>query len=107
VLEALYNAISKLFSWRWPTTEGEILQVDVETASRWRYSTLQLAVAYKFSVGDDGPYTGEYSWQPGDMANDQVVAAKERLQVGQAVTVCYRPDDPSVSTLDSRAWKDL
>jgi len=43
----LYDAMSLLWSWRWPVTEGEVTAVGGDTA--------RLAVAYEFSVGDDGP----------------------------------------------------
>jgi hypothetical protein len=50
-------------------------------------------------LGDDGPYTGEFFWEPNSSAS--VLAAKDNLRVGQSVRVRYRRDDPSVNTLDS------
>ncbi len=59
----LYDAISLLWSWRWPVAEGEVTAVDIERMRHDRNSdTARLAVAYEFSVGDDGPYTGECFW---------------------------------------------
>jgi uncharacterized protein DUF3592 len=106
MLNDLYDMISQMFSWRWPTAQGEITALDLETVVRRRgNNNLRLAVAYKFSVGDDGPYTGESSWEP--FWSEDVLAARNSLQVGQSVTVRYRPKGPSVSTLDRRVWRDL
>jgi hypothetical protein len=62
----LYDALSFLFSWRWPEAVGEVTEVDVECIKH-RVSdieTWRLAVAYKFSLGIDGPYAGESFWAP-------------------------------------------
>jgi Protein of unknown function (DUF3592) len=106
VLGELYDKVTLLFSWRWPTVEGDITSVDLDAVSAGRRGDrVRLAVAYKFCVGRDGPYTGEYYWDPRSSAN--VLAAKNTLRVGQSVTVRYRPDDPSVSTLADDFWPGL
>lgn len=106
VFSDLYDAVSMLWSWRWPTSEGEVTAIDIETVTRRQnQETLRLAVAYKFSLGEDGPYTGESFWEPGYSA--RVLTAKDNLKVGQPVTVRYRRDKPSVNTLDRRVWQDL
>ena len=65
-----------------------------------------LFISYEFSVGQDGPYTGESSWpsRPGDT---DVTNLSERLRVGQPLTIHYRPDDPSVNTVDRALWNEL
>ena len=46
----LYDAASLVFSWRWPTTQGEITAVDIERVSQSRQGeTWRLAVAFRFS----------------------------------------------------------
>ena len=106
MFDDLYDLVSKLFSWRWPAAEGELTAIDVDSVSHGRYGeSIRLAVAYKFSLGADGPYTGEYFWDPFSPAC--VLAAKDSLKVGQSVTVRYRKDDPSVNPLDRRLWRDL
>ena len=103
VFEDLYEKLSTLWSWRWPETMGEVTAVDVE---RIRHAeggdTLRLAVAYKFSIGADGPYTGECFWQPflSLTSKNKVHAAHHNIHVHQQVLVRYRVDDPSVSKLD-------
>jgi hypothetical protein len=60
VFDDLYDAVSFLWSWRWPETPGEVTAVDVERVKNPEgIDTFRLAVAYKFSIGTDGPYTGE------------------------------------------------
>jgi hypothetical protein len=104
----LYDAISILWFWRWPEAVGEVRAVDME---RIRDSdgrdTFRLAVAYKFSLGSDGPYTGESFWQPLFFQKKRVLAARHNVRVGQQVPVHYRPDDASVNKLDRRAWINL
>ena len=110
VFEDLYDKISTLWSWRWPEAMGEVTAVDVE---RVRHSeggdTLKLAVAYKFSIGPDGPYTGESFWQPflSLTSEKRIHGAHRKIHIHQQVLVRYRADDPSVSKLDKRVWRDL
>jgi valyl-tRNA synthetase len=108
MFEDLYDTVSLIFSRLWPEAQGEITAIDVE---RMRHSqgadTLRLAVAYKFSLGDDGPYTGESFWQPAFFVNKRVAAARHKLHLHQAVVVHYRSDDPSVNKLDRSLWRTL
>ena len=108
MFDDLYDAISIVWSCRWPTSKGEVTAVDIE---RLRHSrggdTLRLAIAYKFSLGDDGPYTGESFWEPIFFARKRVFAVRHKVRVRQPVTVRYRRDDPSVNTLDRRVWRGL
>jgi len=108
MFDDLYNALSLMFSPWWPTVEGEIAAVDVERIRHSRSGdTLRLAVAYKFSLGDDGPYTGESFWRPAFFVNKRVAAARHKLHVRQRVTIRYRSDDPSLNKLDRRVWHRL
>ena len=106
MFEDLYDAISMYWSARWPSIEAEVTAVDVERIERRRGETLRLAVAYKFSIGEDGPYTGVTFWEPSN-GSERVPAAKNQFELGQAVLVRYRRDDPSVNTLDRSVWADL
>jgi hypothetical protein len=84
VFEDLYDKISTLWSWRWPETIGEVTAVDVERVQDPEGgATLRLAVAYKFSIGDDGPYTGESFWQPflPQISKNRVLAARHNIHV--------------------------
>lgn len=109
MFEDLYDSISFLWSWRWPTVGGEITAVVVERVRHYRGGdTLRLAIAYKFSVGEDGPYDGESFWEPSFFwKKRRIVAARHRLHTRQHVLVRYRPDDPSVNTLDRVVWRDF
>jgi len=109
MFDDLYDAISMMWSWRWPTSEGEVTAVDLERIrhANSRNDTLRLAIAYKFSLGDDGPYTGESFWRPSFCVKRRVFAARHKIRLHQHVTVRYRPDDPSVSTLDRSVWQDF
>jgi hypothetical protein len=104
----LYDAFSLLWLWRWPEVVGEVTAVDIERIRHSRGSdTFRLAVAYKFSVGNDGPYTGESFWQPVFFQKKRVLGARHNIHVRQQVPVHYRQDDPSVNRLDRRAWQNL
>jgi hypothetical protein len=95
----LYDYISLLFYWRWPSTEGEL------TAVRMLGGSGRLRLEYRFLLGD-GSYFGEAGrpfWSVGTSA----VNFLERFPIGQAVTVHYRRDNPSVNTLDRSVWQDL
>ena len=87
-------------------TEGEVTAVDVERIRHGRSTTLRLAVSYKFSIDSDGPYTGESFWQPSIFAARRIQRALNQVRVHKRVKVRYRPDDPSISKLDSRAWHE-
>ena len=104
----LYDAVSLLWSWRWPEIPGEVTAVDVDRVQDSDgIETFRLAVAYKFSIGNDGPYTGESFWQPTVSSKQRVFAARDRIRVNQKINVRYRPDDPSVNKLDRSVWETL
>ena len=102
----LYDAISSLWSSRWPETMGEVTAVDVEWVGG-RNGHLRLAVAYKFSVNCNGPYTGESFWYPAVFIERRVRAAQTKIRAGDPVMVRYRQDNPSVNRLDRRVWQTL
>lgn len=94
----LYDRVSLMFWRRWPTVEATI------TAVNWRRGEQPgLVVTYEFSVGQDGPYTGEALW-PSRADDTDTTCISDRLRVGRPVTVRYRPDDPSVNTVDHTMW---
>lgn len=102
----LYDSISLLFSWRWPKAEGVITAVDLRSSrhSQRGTSDLRLVVLYEFSVGGDGPYTGETicsRW----FGETDVMNIGDKLAIGRRVTVRYRPGDPSVNKLDRSVWQ--
>ncbi len=107
MFEELYDALS--FLWSMDLAAGERRNhVDVERANpHQRSEKLRLAIAYKFWVGDDGPYTGESFWAPNFFVNKRVIAARRKLRVRAIVSVRYRTDDPSINRLDQRVWRDL
>ncbi|MFZ0806484.1 MAG: DUF3592 domain-containing protein [Candidatus Sulfotelmatobacter sp.] len=104
----IYDYVSLMFYWRWPKAQGVITAVDLRRvqSSSNATETLQLVVVYKFSLGDDGPYTGESAWSP-LLDNIDLMNIGEILRAGQAVTVRYRRDNPSVNRLDRSVWRDL
>ncbi|MFB3815330.1 MAG: DUF3592 domain-containing protein [Terriglobales bacterium] len=108
MFDDLFDAVSCLWSWRWPEAVGQIPEVEVERIQHNQGGdTCRLAVAYKFSLGADGPYTGESFWTPAFFVNRRVIAARYKFHIGQPVVVRYRPDDPSVNKLDRRMWQNL
>jgi hypothetical protein len=108
VFDDLYDAISLLWSWRWPEIPGEVTAVDVDRVQDSDgIETFRLAVAYKFSIGNDGSYTGESFWQPTVSSKKRIFSARDRIGVNQKVNVRYRPDDPSVNKLDRSVWESL
>ena len=110
MLEDLYDSASLIFSPWWPRAQGEITEVDIEripSSTGGRRDTVRLAVAYKFVVGNDGPYTGVSFWNPLRFTNKKIIAARHKLRPRQAVIVRYRPDDPSVNRLASSVWRSL
>ena len=67
---------------------------------------LDVVVTYGFSLSDDGPYTGE-SYAPSWFGGTDVISISKKLAVGQKVMIRYRPDRPSLNTIDRSVWKDL
>jgi hypothetical protein len=101
MFDDLYDTISLMWSWRWPVADGEVTAVDIERINRNRCSeTVRLAVAYEFSIGDDGPYTGECFWRPAFSPVKRAAAARRKLRIREPLRVRYRPDNPSVNKLD-------
>ena len=108
MFEDLYDALSLAWAWSWPTASAEVTAVDAERLQHARgREDWRLAVAYKFWVGDDGPYSGESFWSPKFRARSRVVQAKKKLRTHQVLPVHYRRDDPSVNKLARAAWRDL
>jgi len=101
MFDDLYDSISRLWSWRWPSADGKITEVLGEHIEfRSGEKRARLAVAFEFSIGNDGPYTGESSWTPIFFSIKRVAEARKKLRRHQRVRVRYRRDDPSVNTLD-------
>jgi len=104
----LYDGVSFIWSWAWPTVQGEITAIDIERIHHGGHGdTFRLAIAYEFSLGDDGPYTGEGFWTPNFLGRKRVIEARHHFHLHQPVTVRYRRDDPSVNKLDRTIWRDL
>ena len=100
MFDYLRERVSLLLSRSWPMAEGRISAVYVDT-----YSRGSLFIAYEFSVGEDkAQYTGTCP-QPWWFGGAGVINTD--AMVGQTVTVRYRKDDPSVSTLDHEFWSGL
>jgi Protein of unknown function (DUF3592) len=99
MFEDLYDRVSVLWSRLWPVADGRVTEVISERLGRDR-DRARLAVAYEFSVGSDGPYTGEGFWTPAFFPIRRVSSARRKLRKGTFVRVRYRPDDPSVNILD-------
>jgi len=99
VFEDLYDLVSRLWSWSWPCADGKVTEVLGERIGR-NQDCARLAVAYEFWVSRDGPYTGECFWTPAVFEIKRVSAARKNVHRHQKVRVRYRPDDPSVNTLD-------
>jgi hypothetical protein len=99
MFDDLFDGLSLFWSGLWPVADGTITEVISERLGRNR-DRARLAVAYEFSVGEDGPYTGECFWTPAICELKRVASARRRVHKRQRVRVRYRPDDPSVNTLD-------
>ncbi len=99
MFEDLYDEISLLWSIFWPVAEGVVTEVISERLGRDQ-QRIRLAVAYEFSIGEDGPYTGEAFWTPAFCQKRRLADARRRIRRRRKVTVRYRPSDPSVNTLD-------
>lgn len=99
MFEDLYDEISLLWSRFWPVADGIVTEVISERLGRDQ-QRIRLAVAYEFSVGEDGPYTGESFWTPAVCQLRRVADARKRIRKGQKMRIRYRPSDPSVNTLD-------
>lgn len=99
MFEDLYDEISLLWSRFWPVADGIVTEVISERLGRDQ-QRIRLAVAYEFSVGEDGPYTGESFWTPAFCQLRRVANARKRIRKGQKVRIRYRPSDPGVNTLD-------
>jgi hypothetical protein len=94
----LRDYVSLWFYWRWPSAEGEITAVRIQSGR-------QLLLDYRFSVGDR-PYTGEADL-PSWFADREAIDINETFRIGQLVTVRYRRDDPGVNKLDPSVWHDI
>ena len=104
MFEDLFDCISLLFAWRWPTAAGHITAVDIQRVPNQARSQ-RVVVVYEFSIDGDGPYTGQSS-SSGWSRPLRVVNIRESLRVGRPVTVRYRRVDPSVNKLDSSSWRE-
>jgi hypothetical protein len=107
MFEDLFDGISFLWSWRWPTVKGEITEAITERIGTGRHEKYRLAIAYKFTLGNDGPYSGESFWSPAFLQKRRVIAARRKFRPRQRVTVHYRRDDPSINRLDRSVWRGL
>lgn len=101
MFEDLYDGISRLWSGSWPRTSGTVTEVLGEHIEfRSGEKRARLAVAYEFTIGNDGPYTGECFWTPIFFSTRRVARARRLIHKHQEVRIRYRRDNPSVNTLD-------
>ena len=107
MFEELFDSISFVWSFRWPTAQGEVTDALAERVGSGRDEKFRLSIAYKFSIGDDGPYSGESLWSPAFCMKRRVLGARRKFRVHKPVSVRYRPDDPSVNCLDRSTWREL
>jgi hypothetical protein len=108
MFQDLHDAVSRLWSWRWPGVQGEVSFVEIEELQDSDGPIKRrLSVCYRFSIGNDGPYCGEDFWTPNFTLRslERLQAAQNKLFVGQPVLVRYRADDPSVNRLDRSVWR--
>jgi hypothetical protein len=99
MFQDLYDEVSLLWSRLWPVADGMVTEVVSERLGRDQ-ERIRLAVAYEFSIGDDGPYTGESFWTPAFCQLRRVADARKRIRKRQRIQVRYRSSDPSVNTLN-------
>ncbi len=96
MFQDIYNSLSKLFSRCWPTADGEVTGVTVDSCFGSDYEA-RLVVTYKFSVSGE-PYTGEAS---SSMFNGVPIAdaidGLHGIREGDFIAVRYRPNDPTVN----------
>ncbi len=90
MFEDLYDEISLLWSRFWPVADGIVTEVISERLGHDQ-QRIRLAVAYEFSVGEDGPYTGESFWTPAFCQLRRVANARKRIRKGQKIRIRYRP----------------
>ena len=102
MLEDLRDAASLLFSRSWLKAEGSITRVYVDPYERGFY----LRIAYEFSIGADGPYTGE-SRCPTWFGGTDVLDINNTFAIGRSVPIRYKPGDPSINKIDPSFWGDL
>lgn len=111
MFDDLFGYVTSLFSWRWPVAQGVVTNVEVMfVPSRFKpgRSVPKVEVAYTFSVGDDGPYTGETIWTLYWTASPKLISSiQNEFGVNKPVTVRYLPKDPSVNKLDRSTWQDF
>ena len=101
MFDDLYDALSRLWSWSWPRAEGKVTEVLGEHIEfRSGEKRARLAVAYEFTIGEDGPYTGEFFWTPIFFSIRRVAEARRKIRSHQRVRIRYRPDDPSINTIE-------
>lgn len=86
--------------------KGEVTEALAERIQHSRGGdTFRLAVAYKFSLGEDGPYTGESFWQPSFCQKRRVIAKRRKFRPRKQILVRYRRDDASINRLDHSVWR--
>jgi hypothetical protein len=102
MFEEIWDRLSLVGAFRWPVATGEITAVEIERVGQNR-DRPRLSVAYEFSVGEDGPYTGECFWEPmfSLTATRSIRTALHKLRLKQPIEIRYRADDPSVNTGNS------
>jgi hypothetical protein len=106
MFDALYDALSMIFSSSWPMADGVVTAANVRRDNSGD-GEFVLEVAYKFSLVDDGPYVGLSAWC-GALSDEQRARdAMRAFHVGQTVLIRYRRSDPSVNKMDSSAWQGL
>ncbi len=95
----LYDYISLLLYWLWPSVEGQI------TAVRILGGSGRFLVEYKFSLEMD--LTSVKPVALLGLSARQLSTFNETFPIGQSMTVRYRPDNPSVNKLDRSVWQNI
>ena len=86
---------------QWPTTEGEVIESELERHRSNQSTTYSALVVYKYAV-DGGEFESDRIWFGGDYSTSdrsEMSAVVKDFPVGKAVTVYISPDDPAESVL--------
>ena len=86
---------------QWPTTEGQIIESELERHRGSQSTTYSALVVYTYAV-DGGEFESDRIWFGGDYSTSdrsEMSAVVKEFPVGKAVTVYVSPDDPAESVL--------
>jgi len=112
IVASIYNISFAMKSENWPTTEANILNVDIEKVSMKAGYQYEIKILYEYYIENKRYISNRYSFGESETSDKyKIEKLVNKLKGQKNITVFYNPNDPNTSVIETgmqwRHWKIL